>query len=220
MSEKVDAAILRAASEVLDVAPERLSPQSRFSQLKAGPHDRTLILERAALEVGVNLHPIFETMPYYSVRFNGITMASLRWLSGISPSAKHLLARSTLQPVDDTLGSMAASLQQGRYVDSGLRCAPMHPPNSPWRSLRWALVPLAIVVILLAVTTVHTMVFVMPEGTQPLPWWFFYGRMVGVAWVYQTRIELFLAIWYGHLIVPGLIALYRESRKAAQRRSM
>lgn len=215
VTDRFDDEVRRAAAEVLDMPESRLGPCVSLGSVRAGPADMRMILQRAAQETGADLNAIVESMPVYAFRYGDATMASLRWLSGLSRRAARLLERSTVRPVDDTLESIAASLRGGKYVDSGLRGQPSHPANSFWRTLRWGLVPLALVVIYCALISLPT--FLSPPS-GPLPWWFALARMVGAAWYHRVPVGMFLAVWYGFLLVPGLVVLWREGRLAAARR--
>jgi len=139
--------VMAVAADVLGLPEARLTPEHSMSMLKARHIDYQLIFERSAAALGVEMTPIIETMPIYTVKASDATMSSLSMLGGVSSAARALLARLTVAPVDDTLASIAASLRTGRFVDSGRKQPPLHKPYSLRAFFSWLLLPPAVLLV-------------------------------------------------------------------------
>jgi hypothetical protein len=145
--DSYDQTVQRIASEVLGVPIARLHPDQSMTDLRAADADYPLIVERSAEALGVDLAPIIESMPVYSIKAGDQTMWSLRALASVLPPAAELVSRYTVRPVDDTLGSIAASLRSGRFVDSGRRRPAVHQPMPLATFLAWLIGPLAVLLV-------------------------------------------------------------------------
>jgi hypothetical protein len=151
LGDSYDQTVKRIASEVLGIPVERLRSDLSMTDLKAADADYPLIFERSAEALGVELGPIIESMPVYTIKAGDTTMGSLRMLAAVSGKAAQLLDRYTVRPVDDTLGSIAAGLRTGKFVDSGRRRLAAHRPYSLVKFLAWLLLPLIVLVVVLPV---------------------------------------------------------------------
>jgi hypothetical protein len=215
--DEFDRTVRRIASDVLGIPESGLRPSMRMTALKARTADYQLIFERSAAALGVEMTPIINSMPIYSVKAGDSTMSSLRMLGGILPSARSLLARLTVEPVDDTLDSIAASLRSGHFQDSGLKQPPLHQPYTLRGFLAWLLLPPLLLMVILPVGVAFMEYRQCCGEGEALPY------ILGRAWRGNGPIllglPLTLLILVGQL-VPGLWALRQEEKLRRDRQSL
>ncbi len=212
-----DRTVLRIAAEVLGVPETSLRPSMGMTTLKARNTDYQLIFERSAAALGVDMTPIINSMPIYTVKAGDATMSSLRMLGGILPSARGLLARLTVAPVDDTLASIAASLRSGHFVDSGARQPPLHQPYSLRAFLAWLLLPPLLLMVILPVGVAFMEHSQCCADTEVLPF------VLARAWRGDGPILVGLPLTVLILLVqllPGLLALWQEEKLRRERQRL
>jgi hypothetical protein len=216
MGEAYLETVRRVAGEVLGIPAERISAGSSLADLKASHSDFQLIYERSAEALGVDLPPIIESMPIYSIKAGDGTMWSLRYLAAVSQGAAALLERYTVHPVDDTIDSIAESLRQGRFVDSGRRRPALHTPMSGPAVAAWIVVPLLLLVVLLplGVGYLEYRQCVCPAGTGAAEFILSRGYRADGPLLLSA---VLLAIVFGGSILPGLLAMRREARLRRER---
>jgi hypothetical protein len=212
-----DRTVLRIAAEVLGVAESSLRPDMGMTALKARNTDYQLIFERSAAALGVDMTPIINSMPLYTVKGGDSTMSSLRMLGGILPAARDLLARLTVAPVDDTLASIAASLRSGHFVDSGLKQPPLHQPYSLRGFLAWLLLPPLLLMVILPVGVAFMEHRQCGTEAEALPF------ILGRAWRGDGPILVGLPLTVVVLMVqllPGFLALWQEQKLRRDRQRL
>lgn len=89
------------------------------------------LLEEACQIHGACLPELLNSMPLYRARRSDLAMDSLRDLAAFSQRAADMLAASTFRVKLDTLRSLASTLENGRYVESGLMSDDIHQPSAP-----------------------------------------------------------------------------------------
>jgi hypothetical protein len=216
--DNFDRVVRQVASDVLGMAEAQLHLDRSMSDLKAQQTDYQLIFERSAEQTGVDIAPIIESMPIYTVKAGDTTMSSLRMLGGVSASARSHLARLTVAQVDDTLASIAASLRTGRFVDSGRKKAPLHEPNTLKKFLFWLTVPWLLLLIALPVG-VAAIEYVQCCQSQGEPIAYILAR----AWRGDGPILFglpFASVILAVQLIPGLWALRQEARLRRDRRDL
>lgn len=218
----IEETVRRIAADVLGIPFERLRDDQSMTDLKATDGDYRLIFERSAEALKVDLVPIIQSMPIYTFKVGDAAMNSLRMLAGISARAASLLSRNTVCPVDDTLGSIAASLRSGRFVDSGRRQPPIHHPYSAGAFWLWALLPpfvaLGLFPAIIALFEYWQCCGVLsPSFTESMDY------VLGRAWRWNGPVilgSLFTALILGGQLLPGLWALRADARLRRDRRDI
>lgn len=204
------------ASDILASPVERLRDDHSMTDLKATGADCGVIFERSAEALNVDPWSIIETMPAYTQKASDGTMTSLRMLSAASGPAADLLDLYTVRPVDDTLGSIAAALRTGRFIDSSRRQPPVHGPAG-----LLALVP----------SPPFAVLFIFPVFTALIECWHCCsgpGRpladyILNRAWRRDGPVIIggfFTSLILGVQFLPGLRALRTDARLRRDRRDI
>lgn len=119
------------ASRILNEAEVKLDPDTPLEDLGFDDEEWRDMLEEACEIHDVNLAELVNTMPVYRFKRSDSGLASLSEIAAFSPKAAEMLADSTTRVHLDTLRSLAASLDAGRYVPSGLMSDDLHQPSKP-----------------------------------------------------------------------------------------
>lgn len=130
MSDSLNAIVKRAA-HTLGVADTDIDVNADIADLGLDADDVQDILEDVAGMFGVPLIDIINTLPVYRIKRGDMTMASLQDIAAFSPWASALLSELTTKTDIETLASLAASIDAGRYVPSGRKSDDLHRPKPP-----------------------------------------------------------------------------------------
>ena len=189
------------------ISPHRLTPDTAMVDLDLDQQEYDTLYSILSEETGVSLHDVYSTMPVLNYGENEKVMSSLRNIAPFNRFAADYLERCDVQPEKETVGSIAASFTEGKYVRSGLTFPPTLPPHAPLNVL-FRLVGLP----LLFVVFVPYLYTLMP--CNPFAWycgWTMTDRLGDVVKVLCVISTLYVvsALW------PGLSALrYRKARLA------
>lgn len=219
IDDRFDDTVRRVTSDVLGIAPDRLRGDRSLMDLKAADGDYETIMERSAEALGIDLRPIIESMPVYSVKAGEATLASLQMIAAVSPRAASLLDQYTVRPIDDTLASIGATLRTGRFVDSGRRQPPAHAPYSRAKFLFRLATPFVVLLGLFPLVSAllgYLQRFGM-SGT------FLWDYVAHTAYRSEGMIALALALLVfdlGRRTIPGILAVWADSRRRRARRDI
>lgn len=121
---------IQIASRILNRPVSELDPDLPIQELGFVDRDWRNLVEEVCDTHGVPLTDIIDTMPTYHFQRSGRTLGSLREAAAFSDRAACLLGQFTTRLHLDTLRSLTASVEDGRYVESGLLGENLHRPNS------------------------------------------------------------------------------------------
>lgn len=122
---------IQIASRILNRPESELDPDTPLQDLGFEDEEWRDMLEEACELHGAPLNEIINTLPVYRLKRSDTSLASLSELATFSTRATAMLAVSTTQIHLDTLRSLAASVDKGRYVPSGQMSDDLHQPNTP-----------------------------------------------------------------------------------------
>ncbi|WP_299206988.1 acyl carrier protein [uncultured Tateyamaria sp.] len=130
MSDSLNAIVERAA-RILGVAEADIDVNADVAELGLDAGDVQDMLEDVAEVFDAPLIDIINTLPVYRIKRGDMTMASLQDIAAFSPWASALLSELTTKTDIETLTSLAASIDAGRYVPSGRKSEDLHRPKPP-----------------------------------------------------------------------------------------
>lgn len=117
-------------ADVARVPADRLTPLTRFSTLGLTVAQRDQIYLRACQQQDVSLAQIIATRPTPTPLVDPRSLASLQIIAPFDDRARDLLARLDAYPDDDTISSVAESIEEEAYIPSGFRLDGSNPPHS------------------------------------------------------------------------------------------
>lgn len=138
MEDDIQRTVYRIVADVTGEDVAVLNERSRFSDLVDDEDDFHQIYERLCEELNVPLAAILNTMPVYRVVVGDLVLNSWRNLAPFSKTAARLLNEHDVRMECETLGSLAETMRQGRYVSSGEFWPSVYPPRSMKYVLGWA----------------------------------------------------------------------------------
>ena len=144
MNQDTEQTVFDVVSEITGKPRGTLTRETRFSELELEDDDNQEIYEECCRRTGASLNDIIASMPIYRLRTGETTFASLRNIAAFSARARRLLALYDVRVEDETLASVAESLQQGRYVSSGNYLPSFFEPRSKLYVICWSLGLIAI----------------------------------------------------------------------------
>lgn len=206
MTHSMIDSIFGAVNDVTGIPVAELSSHTRFSQLDLDTEEFHEIYALVCTRHDVDLNQIVASMPMYAVKAGEATMYSLQNLAPFRDDAARLLTRFDVLHDDETLQSLAETLETQRYVASGFTLDPMYPPRSRRYVLLW-------------VTFILFAAFVLvPSGftaMQCSPTYVFCRpALPGLAMEYLPVPGFIGLAVLAYAFVPGLLALrYDRTRK-------
>lgn len=135
--------VIAVTAEVLDMEAAALSADITAEDLGRASGDLDFdfyeIIEESAERVGASADAIFKTMPDAA---RDETLSGRQLLAPFSSRAQETLARLNQPSPRDTLGSIAKSVEAGRYVPSGVtKPAGFEPLDKTTAAMRIATLP-------------------------------------------------------------------------------